>query len=72
VSTSLPIPSTADPGSGPIAQQGQPPSRRPMISNTMADKIFAALARGAALLTLCLLLAIMASLFVGAWPAIRE
>ena len=43
-----------------------------MISNTMADKIFAVLARSAALLTLGLLLAIMVSLFVGAWPAIRE
>ncbi|MBS0389591.1 MAG: phosphate ABC transporter permease subunit PstC [Proteobacteria bacterium] len=38
----------------------------------MADRIFALLARAAALLTLGLLLAIMASLCVGAWPAIRE
>ncbi|MBS0292274.1 MAG: phosphate ABC transporter permease subunit PstC [Proteobacteria bacterium] len=38
----------------------------------MADRLFALLARAAALLTLGLLLAIMASLCVGAWPAISE
>ena len=43
-----------------------------MLSNTVPDRLFALLARGPALLTLGLLLAIMASLFVGAWPAIRE
>ncbi|MBC7701457.1 MAG: phosphate ABC transporter permease subunit PstC [Massilia sp.] len=37
-----------------------------------ADWVFAMLARGAALLTLSLLLAIIGSLIVGAWPAIRE
>ena len=38
----------------------------------MADRLFAGLARGAALLTLGLLLAIMVTLLLGAWPAIRE
>ena len=56
----------------PQAHTKRPPSRKPWLSNSVADSIFAALARGAALLTLALLLAIMASLFVGAWPAIRE
>ena len=37
-----------------------------------ADAVFASLARLAALLTLSLLLGIMVSLFIGAWPAIRE
>lgn len=37
----------------------------------IADRLFAWAARGAALLTLGLLVAIMASLLVGAWPAIR-
>jgi phosphate transport system permease protein len=37
-----------------------------------ADWVFAMVARGAALLTLSLLLAIIGSLIVGAWPAIRE
>ena len=38
----------------------------------MADRLFAGLARGAALLTLGLLLAIMVTLLLGAGPAIRE
>lgn len=38
----------------------------------MADRIFAWAARGAALLTLALLLGILLSLFVGAWPAIEK
>ena len=37
-----------------------------------ADAVFASLARLAALLTLSLLLGIMVSLFIGAWPAIQE
>ena len=37
-----------------------------------ADAVFASLVRLAALLTLSLLLGIMVSLFIGAWPAIQE
>jgi phosphate transport system permease protein len=54
------------------AQHMPSPPRRPLLSGRTADRLFAALARGAALLTLGLLLAIMISLFFGAWPAIRE
>ncbi|MHA7601111.1 phosphate ABC transporter permease subunit PstC [Alicycliphilus sp. T452] len=43
-----------------------------MFSGALADRIFAALARGAALLTLALLLGILASLVHGAWPAIER
>jgi phosphate transport system permease protein len=43
-----------------------------MISGRVADRLFGILARLAALLTLGLLLAIMISLLVGAWPAIHE
>ena len=43
-----------------------------MLSGRVADRLFGALARLAALLTLGLLLAILASLLVGAWPAIYE
>ncbi|MEX8193237.1 phosphate ABC transporter permease PstC [Comamonas guangdongensis] len=43
-----------------------------MISGRMADRLFGALARLAAVLTLVLLLAIMISLLFGAWPAIHE
>ncbi|WP_175518386.1 phosphate ABC transporter permease PstC [Paracidovorax wautersii] len=49
-----------------------PPSRSPLISGVLADRIFGLLARGAALLTLALLLGILASLVVGAWPAIEK
>ncbi len=38
----------------------------------LADRLFGLLARGAALLTLALLLGILASLVVGAWPAIDK
>ena len=53
-------------------QSSQPPSRKPWLSNTFADSLFAFLARAAAVLTLALLMAIMASLCIGAWPAISE
>jgi len=46
-----------------------PPIRRARTG--IADRLFAWAARGAALLTLGLLVAIMASLVVGGWPAIR-
>jgi phosphate transport system permease protein len=42
------------------------------ISNALADRLFGLTARGAALLTLALLSGIIASLVMGAWPAIRE
>ncbi|MCL1861073.1 MAG: phosphate ABC transporter permease subunit PstC [Proteobacteria bacterium] len=42
------------------------------ISNALADRLFSLTVRGAALLTLALLLGIIASLVMGAWPAIRE
>jgi phosphate transport system permease protein len=47
-----------------------PPARR--VSAPWADHVFAMLARAAAILTLSLLLGIIGSLIVGAWPAITE
>jgi phosphate transport system permease protein len=47
-------------------------SPRPFISNAFADRLFALLARGAALLTLALLAGILVSLLMGAWPAIER
>jgi phosphate transport system permease protein len=44
------------------------PARR---ASPLGDLIFAALARGAAILTLLLLAAILVSLVIGAWPSIR-
>ncbi|MEG0922520.1 MAG: phosphate ABC transporter permease PstC [Comamonas sp.] len=72
MSTSFPVQNGAASSASAPAQSNRPPSRKPWLSNSVADSIFAALARGAALLTLALLVAIMVSLFVGAWPAIRE
>ncbi|CAM4164524.1 phosphate ABC transporter permease PstC [Comamonas aquatilis] len=49
-----------------------PPPRAPLISGRLADRLFGGMARAAALLTLALLMAIMISLLIGAWPAISE
>ena len=49
-----------------------PPPKKPLLSGTMADKLFGFLAKSAAVLTLALLFGILASLVVGAWPAITE
>lgn len=48
-----------------------PPSRS-FFSGRLADRLFGGLASGAALLTLGLLLALMLTLVVGAWPAIYK
>jgi phosphate transport system permease protein len=44
--------------------------RAPWLGNALADRLFAA--RAAALLTLALLLGILMSLLIGAWPAIER
>jgi phosphate transport system permease protein len=46
----------------------EPPARR---ASPLGDLVFAGLARGAAILTLLLLIGILISLAVGAWPSIR-
>jgi len=53
-----------------VSPQGPAPVRRPRVP--WADAVFAALAHGAAWLTLALLAGIIGSLVVGAWPAIQE
>ena len=53
-------------------KRSTPPPRNPLISGMLADRIFGWLARGAAILTLLLLLGIMASLVAGAWPSISQ
>jgi phosphate transport system permease protein len=47
----------------------EPPARR---ASPLGDLIFAGLARGAAILTLVLLIGIIVSLFIGAWPSIQQ
>lgn len=64
VSSSLP--SAAQRNAQPL------PPRKPILSGRMADRLFGGLARAAALVTLGLLLAIMLTLLVGAWPAISK
>jgi phosphate transport system permease protein len=53
-----------------VSSPGPAPDRRRVLP--WADALFAALAKGAAWLTLALLAGIILSLVVGAWPAIRE
>jgi len=50
----------------------KPPSPKRARSGPMADRIFGYLAKGAAILTLCLLVAILTSLTISAWPAISK
>ena len=50
----------------------KPPSPKKARSGPMADRIFGWTAKGAALLTLGLLVAILTSLTVSAWPAISK
>ncbi len=50
----------------------QPPPLKQARSGPMADRIFAWLAKGAALFTLALLIAILVSLTISAWPAIAK
>ena len=49
-----------------------PPPVKRARSGPLADKVFGFLAKGAAVLTLCLLLAILTSLTISAWPAIHK
>jgi phosphate transport system permease protein len=49
---------------------GEPPAERK--ANPLPDIVFSVLSHGAAILTLLLLAAIIGSLLVGAWPAIKE
>jgi len=50
----------------------KPPSPKRARSGPMADRVFGYLAKGAAILTLCLLAAILISLTISAWPAISK
>ena len=72
MSTSM---SSTNAGSGaqqPAAARKPAPRGSLFLPAGMADRLFAWSAKGAALITLGLLLAIMGSLLVGAWPAIAE
>lgn len=70
--TSTAAPLAATPLPQGSTGQSQPPASRPMISGRLADRLFAALAGAAAVFTLALLLAVLVSLVIGAWPSITH
>jgi phosphate transport system permease protein len=67
----LPVQQSSSRAAEPASQRTTPPSRKPLLSSVFADRLFALLARGAALMTLALLLGILLSLVIGAWPSIQ-
>ncbi|RMX08439.1 phosphate ABC transporter permease PstC [Corticibacter populi] len=69
VQSSIQAPERAAPRPRASGGQSGPPERK---TSKAADILFTLLARGAALLTLGLLLGIMVSLFISAWPSINE
>ncbi len=74
MSSTLPangLPSSAIAKGAPKTNTGNQPPRQPR-TGSLADAVFGALAKSAAILTLCLLFAIMVSLVIGAWPAISK
>ena len=72
MSTILPVPQTPPSQAERGAQRTTPPRPRPLISGMLADRIFGWLARGAAVLTLLLLIGILVSLVLGVWPSIEK
>jgi len=56
----------------PIRVMTQPPPEKRARSGPLADRIFGWVAKGAAILTLALLMGILASLTISAWPAISK
>ena len=72
MSTTLPVNHTPASSAGRGNTMTKPPTKKPLLSGTVADKLFGWLAKGAALLTLGLLIAILTSLVIGAWPAIAK
>ncbi len=56
----------------PESRPALPPAGRPSAGAPLLDRLFGWAAKGAAILTLGLLLAILGSLVLGAWPAIAQ
>ncbi|MBU2285867.1 MAG: phosphate ABC transporter permease PstC, partial [Gammaproteobacteria bacterium] len=56
---------------GARAASSPPPAKKPR-TGAATDRLFGLAARGAALLTLAMLIGILLSLLVGAWPAISK
>ena len=64
--------STGFPVQLPLRAMTQPSPKKKARSGPLADRVFGWVARGAALVTLGLLLAILVSLTISAWPAIQK
>ena len=73
-----PVSSTLTAGGAPLdlsktaARTASPPPAKRTRSGPLADRLFGWAAKGAALLTLALLIGILLSLIAGAWPAITK
>lgn len=73
-----PVSSTLTAGAAPMdvskqaTRTASPPPAKRARSGPMADRLFGWAAKGAALLTLALLIGILLSLIAGAWPAITK
>lgn len=63
---------SSSPATQPVRAMTQPPPVKKARSGPLADLIFGWAAKGAALVTLGMLVAILASLTMGAWPAISR
>ncbi|MCR6476456.1 phosphate ABC transporter permease subunit PstC [Variovorax sp. ZS18.2.2] len=72
VSSTLPAAATYDLAADRGRATALPPPAKAPRSGPMADRIFGWAAKGAALLTLAMLIGILVSLVAGAWPAISK
>ena len=66
------VPPSSLPATTPQRSMTTPPPVKRPRSGPMADRIFGWMAKGAALLTLAMLIAILTSLTISAWPAISK
>lgn len=71
MSSTYPPAAAIDPAAARAATSSPPPARRPRTGGG-TDLLFGLAAKGAALLTLALLIGILLSLLAGAWPAISR
>src|SRR5688500_13302341 len=71
VSSTFPAASTPLPAERDHATSSPPPAKRPR-TGAATDRLFGWAAKGAALLTLAMLIGILLSLLAGAWPAISK
>ena len=72
VSSTFPAAATALDLSAEQGRTTAPPPMKASRSGPMVDRLFGLAAKGAALLTLAMLIGILLSLIVGAWPAITK